>query len=592
MLLTLAALAALAPQGPGPSLSPVCINEFSYDDDGTDDLEFVELVNRAGVAVDISGWVLQGEEGDATGSPNGSFTFPGTPGSMTTVINPGQYIVVGLPAVPNVNFSLPTTVMENGGGTTTPGSDGLTLRDDLGNVIDSVVWEYAGWTNPVPPWLEGDGLQGGYLLNATNAALISGSMQRWLDGYDSDSNGADFVMMQWTPGAPNGSLNVAVPPIVENFDGAVGSTVSGTFLTSFVLPTVRDPASIVTSGTGTWSVPPSPQGGNCASLHDTTGGGNSHITRTIISTDYLVECYVLIPGGNAAISATEGEAWAIGVGTTGSYGHPLDVAGNYYPGLLCNVGNGPGAVGIAWIAYNRQGQTDLYLVDIGDGGPGFTVLAGPITATPGVNDGWQRLRLRVSNTSVQANFGGTFGVNDGQTFTATVSPRLYGQVYLEYRECILTNANMRPLVIDRLEIYPTVDSSVTFAGVGSPTTIAQPIIGTAGGLPSVGNAAFQIVGSGMIPGGVSLMVLDGAPLLPGIPVPGAPPTLLVYAAPSFVGTVFNSIGGTATFNFPLPPTTSLIGSIASGQWFDLDPGLGVPLPFGSSGGMQLLVGND
>ena len=591
MLLMLAALAAFSPQGPGPSTSPVCINEFSYDDDGTDDLEFVELFNRAGVPVDISGWILQGEEGDATGAANGSFTFPGAPGSLTTVINPGQYIVVGLTNVPNVNFSLPGTIMENGGGTTAPGSDGLTLRDDLGNVIDSVVWEYAGWTNPVPPWLEGTGLQGGYLLNATNPTLGSATMQRWIDGFDSDNNGADFLVMGWTPGGPNGSGNTMQPPIVENFDGLVGTTIPGIFTTSFVLPTIQDPAAIITSGVGTWSVPPSPQGGNCASLHDTTGGGNSHITLTTISTDYLVECYVLVAGGNALIGATEGEAWAIGVGTTDSFGHPIDIAGTYYPGLLCNIGNGPGIEGIAWIAYNRQTQTEIYLVDMNDGGPGFTTLAGPIIATTGVNDGWQRLRLRVGGNSVKANFGGTFGADDGMTFSATVAPRYYGQAYLEYRDCILANASLRPLVIDRLEIYPTIDTTVMFAGMGSPTTIAQPVIGTAGGAPSVGNAGFQITGTGMIPGGISLIALDGAPLLPGIPVPGAPAALRVYASPTFIGTVFNAIGGTATFNFPIPPSNSLIGSILSGQYFDLDPALGVPLPFGSSGGVQLLVGN-
>src|SRR5262245_27503561 len=98
MLLSLMTSAALTPQGPGPSLAPVVINEYSFDDNSTDDLEFVELWNRTNAPIDISGWVIQGEEGQGT-SINPSFTFP-----ASTIINPGQYIVVGNTLVPNVNF--------------------------------------------------------------------------------------------------------------------------------------------------------------------------------------------------------------------------------------------------------------------------------------------------------------------------------------------------------------------------------------------------------------------------------------------------------------------------------------------------------
>ena len=592
MLLTLALVVSLAPQGPGPSLAPVVINEFSYDDNGTDDLEFVELWNRTGAPVDISGWQLRGEEGDLTGSPNGSFTFPGLPGSNTTVINPGQYLLVSQPTVPNHNplYVMPATMMENGGGTTAIGSDGLTLRDNLGNVIDGVVWEYAGWTAPVPAWLEGSGLQGSTVLNGP--PLLNGSTpQRWLDGFDSDNNGADFVAMEWTPGAANGSMNTLALPVVLNFDGIQGSQTTGIFSSSFVPPTTYNPATVTTSGAVTWVLPPSPQGGNVAALHDTTGGGNTHVSLHPVGINYLVECYVYVAGGNAVLPANEKDAWAIGIGTTDSFGHPVDVPGTYYAGLLCNIGNGPGAMGIGWFAYNTTNQTDIYLVDMNDGGPGFTILAGPITATPGVNNGWQRFRIRASGNNIVANFGGNFGVDDGQRFTATVTPRNFGQVYLQYRECILANGNMRPLVIDRLEIYGTLDSNVTFVGTASPTTFGLPNITTSGGMPSVGNAAFSVDASGLIPGGLSLVAADGGPVLPGIPVPGTPPTLLVYAAPTILFTVFNSPLGTGALGIPIPPINALIGTLLATQYFDLDPLLGVPLPFGSSRGCQILIGN-
>jgi hypothetical protein len=329
-----------------------------------------------------------------------------------------------------------------------------------------------------------------------------------------------------------------------------------------------------------------------AVLHDPTGGGNTHILASAVSTDYMAECFVYVMGGNPLSLANEGEAWAMGVGTTDSFGSPVDVPGTYWATVQCTgAGNrSPGATGIAWMAYVLTAQTSIYLVDMNDGGPGFTVLAGPIVATPGVNDGWQRLRIRASGTSLIANFGGNFGVDDGQRFTATITPRAIGHVYFQYRECVLANANLRPLILDRLEVYGTLASSFNCIGTPSATNFGTPNI-SATGLPSVGAGGFSIDASGLVPGGISLVALDAGPLLPGIPVPGAPPTLLVYASPTFLGTVFNSIAGTGSFAFGIPPVNSLLGAQLSTQYFDLDPTLPFALPFGSSRGCQLTVGN-
>ncbi len=606
MLLTLATVLAFtpAPLPQGPSTAPVVINEISYDDDSTDNLEFIELWNRTGAPVDISAWVLRGREGTAGGAANLIYTFAGAAGSGTTVIAPGQYLLLsnaGIAGpggqVPNHNpaFVLVNDFLENGGGTGTPGSDGVTLDDNLGNVIDAVVWEYAGWTNPVPAWLEGQGLQGGNQLNAAPLGRGSLSWQRWLDGYDSNDNGYDFCTMEWTPGAANGSANVLPLPIVLNCDGAVLSTISGPLSSSFVLPTIYDPIAVTTSGAGLWSLPPSPQGGNVAALHDTTGGGNCHTSLNPVGTDFLVETWVYIAGGNPILPANEKESWAIGIGHGDSFAHPIDVAGTYYPGLLCTIGNGPSLTGVCWVAYNTTTQTDLYLVDMNNGGSGFTVIAGPITATPGTNDGWQRLRLRGSGSNIVGNFGGDYGRDNGQRFTATVTPRKLGHVYLQYRECILANANMRPLVIDRLEIYGAVDPSVFFTGTGSPTSVGNPVIGTSGA-PQVGNASFQITASNMNPlvgGGFGFISLDLNFLIPGgSPVPGTQPSLLLYAFPTILETVLTS-NGTAFLPIPLPPSNALATAILAAQWFSYDPVfLGAyNLPVGSSGGAQITVGN-
>jgi hypothetical protein len=580
MLLSLAVVASLAPQG--PSTAPVVINEIAYDDQGTDALEFVELYNRTAAAVDLSGWRVQGEEGDAAGSPNLAFTFP-----AGTTINPGQYIVVGNTAVPNVNFTVATNFLENGT------AEGLTLRDPADVVVDGIAYGFAVWTAPVPAWLEGS-MWGRLLLN--DGATFLGTRQswsRWTDGYDSNNNGLDFLTMTWTPGASNSGGNVLAAPYVNSFDGAPGTNAGADFASSFVAPVIYDPSAITNATSSTISLPPSPQGGNVAVWNDPTGGGNSHTLRVQVGTQSLVECFVYVKGGTAALGGTEGEAWAIGIGTTDSYASPVDGSGTYYATASACTAAGnrePGATGLAWFAYNTTADTSLYLLDMNDGGPGFTVLAGPIVCTTGSNDGWQRLRLRVDGTSYVANFGGTFGANDGQSFSGTLATAVQGQAYLQYRECVLTNANLTPLVVDQLEIYGIVNASVTFAGAGSPTSVGVPTIGT-NGSPNLGNLGFAIQAGSMIPGGVGAVLLTLGTLGSGLPVPGAPPTVQLYVSPFVANLVFSNGLGNASFALGLPAANALAGLPIAAQVADFDPTLAFPVPIGTSQGMQLVVGN-
>ena len=87
MLTVSLCLAVLVPQGyQPPTVNHVVINEFSYDDSGLDDREFVELYNPTASSVDISGWLLDAEDAVST---NPTYLIPGTAGSSTTVIAPG-----------------------------------------------------------------------------------------------------------------------------------------------------------------------------------------------------------------------------------------------------------------------------------------------------------------------------------------------------------------------------------------------------------------------------------------------------------------------------------------------------------------------
>jgi hypothetical protein len=95
-------LGALCAAGLAMAQPRIVINEFAYDDTGTDDVEFVELYNADTVPVDISGWVLEsGDQSSADNNPD--YTIPGAPGSGTVVLQPGQFYVIGSGLVPNVN---------------------------------------------------------------------------------------------------------------------------------------------------------------------------------------------------------------------------------------------------------------------------------------------------------------------------------------------------------------------------------------------------------------------------------------------------------------------------------------------------------
>ena len=56
------------------STAPVVVNEFSYDDGGTDDREYIELFNRTALPIDISGWVV--DCGDPTACAAGCAGVP------------------------------------------------------------------------------------------------------------------------------------------------------------------------------------------------------------------------------------------------------------------------------------------------------------------------------------------------------------------------------------------------------------------------------------------------------------------------------------------------------------------------------------
>jgi hypothetical protein len=106
--------------------SNVVINEFQYDDTGTDDREYVELYNPTNDPIDISGWVVGGY--DAT-TNNPSATIP-----TGTTLAAQSYYVLGNAGVLNLNQTVGANFLEND-------NEVITLRDSNGTLIDALAYE-------------------------------------------------------------------------------------------------------------------------------------------------------------------------------------------------------------------------------------------------------------------------------------------------------------------------------------------------------------------------------------------------------------------------------------------------------------------
>ena len=557
-----------APQSP----SGILINELNYDDEGTDDLEFIELYNAGSNNVDISGWTLNEEDGSAAAGNVHTI-------AAGTILGPGQFWVIGMPAVPNVNETLSYS-LENG-------PDGVFLLDAAGTFQDGVCWEVQSWVNPLPSWLEGDGLGGDIQLHE-HGGMFQNSISRAIDGIDSDDNGCDFRSAPWTPGSLNILGMTTGLPYKNNFDGLVGSDVTSDFTFSFVAGNVQDPTLLA------FPIPASPQGGNVAFWHDPTGGGNANWLNNFSQSDYLLETYVYFTGPNANFDTDDGENWAIGVrGTSDSFGEYQNIGG--FHGIINCTTTQSGHTGIAWVCNRTQLACELFLVDFNNGagmapGGDFTVLAGPVSIQTGVNDGWQRVRLCVQGTSVVGNFGGTYGCDDGTRFAANTTTNCASGVYLTYRECVTNNGNLTPLITDDLLINNCTAATSTPIGTGSPSSLGTPSIASTA--PIIGDPSFAITVSGLIPGGAPFagIILSAGSPLAGIPIPGAPATALLYVNPSFVDIGFANGAGDATFGVPLPCNPMLMGQTLLAQGFDWDISLPFALPIGMSPGLVMTLG--
>ena len=417
----------------------IFINEYSYDDSGTDDLQFVELYNASGAPIDISGYVIASNDPSGT---NADYTpAGGIPGG--TMLGPGAFYVVGDTAVPNLNL-LAASTLEND-------NESIELYDASGALLDAVIYEAnkgVGFAS-APVLAEANvGMWGNYTLIESTFQSIS----RWRNGRDTNTNGRDFGLIPWTPGASN-DLPVNPAYQIPDVDPlGVGTNVPG-LTGSFVNPVVINPT--VADANNPNAIPFSPQGGNATVAWDTSGGGNTSASNELAD-QFLLSAYLdTTPFGEAG-----GEQTTYGVGTTDTFHNFASPYGDFLPpGVTAN-----GNIGVGWF-YEKEDSASiarLSLIDFGKGGnsePGTDWIIHATIDLFGQPSDWHTLGI-----DYDAATGDVVATYDGQVFMFNTDSDRLGTFYTGYRESLagVPVAKLRPPTFD---LVPE-PSSIILVGCG------------------------------------------------------------------------------------------------------------------------------
>lgn len=193
------ALIATACMNAMSARAQLVINEVDYDQPGTDNAEYIEVLNTGASPLDLSNMNVVMYNG-ASGS---AVEYANINDGLWPVLPPGGYFVIcASPGTANCNAVVTpaTNLIQNGP------MDAIALvwtENPTPLVMD--VLSYAGT-------LAGQG-EGTGATNEDSNLAVGVSLGRFPDGTDTQDNNADFRRMCSTPGAPN-----IIDPLVCDFD--------------------------------------------------------------------------------------------------------------------------------------------------------------------------------------------------------------------------------------------------------------------------------------------------------------------------------------------------------------------------------------
>jgi hypothetical protein len=442
--------------------SAVTINEFQYDDDSTDDREFVELFNDGAAPVDISGWLIGGHDPTTT---NASITLP-----AGASIAPGDYYVVGMTGVLNVDF-VTAVALENDNET-------LELYDAGSNLVDAVFYEANAPFNvagiaTVGPQIAaqvGPGVWGNHQGVQTGAAAGTTltTVARHLDGRDTNNNGRDFGLRPSTPGTSNQGAGLITTYTAPNVDAVADGTVVGGLTGSFkggrvITPGVTDPLVNLNA------IPAPPDLNKAIIAWDDSGGGNAVVSNGTFNNggSFTLQVYLdteNIPTSTNAsgVPFTGSETTFYGIGTIDAFTNLEDVTGATT--LAAGTISANGATGVHWLYEKTSTASEkLYLIDANDGGNSnadnalgldWTILTTIDLSATG--SGWHTLSLSIApDGAIAASF-------DSQSFSFSTIPGLVGEFSVGYRENTQDGADGTPIYL----------RPATFAAIPEPGSVA------------------------------------------------------------------------------------------------------------------------
>ena len=427
--------------GPPPSGNDAWINEFHYDNDGTDTNEFVEIAGSSGL--DLTGWSIIGYNGNG-GSVYQTVALSGS--------IPDQQNGLG---TLSFNFS----GMQNGA------PDGLALVDDLGDVIQFISYEgsftatggaASGLTSTDVGVSETSTTPVGHSLQLTGTGSVYSDFT-WSPASANTSGqvntGQSFVGGQPVNQAPTAAFTYSCTDLACTFDGGTSSDSDGTIAsyawdfgdtnagtnvtpshtyaaadTYTVTLTVTDDQGATDSASQTVTVTaPPPPSGNDAWINE------FHYDNDGSDTNEFVEI-----AGSSGLDLT---GWSI-VGYNGNGGTAYKTVSLL--GTIPDQQSGLGTLSFAFSAMQNGAPDGLALVNGLGEVVQFLSYEGSFTATDGAATGLTSTDVGVSETSttpvghslqlsgsgsVYADFtwspasANTSGqVNTGQTFTGGQPP--------------------------------------------------------------------------------------------------------------------------------------------------------------------------